>query len=617
MSDTRKATPDALPLPFGRLIAAERSSAALPLPFLRRLGDVADGVDVAPDIEPNPWRDPARPMLSASFGFALRRTVGRQAAAGGFSDGLPFRFGFAGVAVEPVDIAACMQAAVQGMAGFQRCERSAYSPAPLFAGKTAINISGMDDLRRETTANTSGGVSLANCGRRASSAAAALRVCGAHTAGRSKSAASETACGASRQASAAVCGKSVSLPAVAVPCEWYEIPAEPELPANDNTYVCGLRPKSDRMPLRFNRRKVWHGADMLPIPFACHPDLKTPVLKVYMITNTVAASFDGQPLELLSASFTSDMGGYCWQGSLTLTPDDFAKLDMDGRSKGDEALITVKINGESFAIIAEEYRDNRAFGQKSYTVSGRSVTARLGESYAVHGGNVFDAPIYARQIADAQLKNTGIKLTNWQAADWLIPADIYAATDKTPMAVLQELAQAAGAFVESHPSDPAVNIKPRWKKAAWQVAEAAPDVIVPASVVLQISGSRSVKQRANGVFVYADHNKGKGADVFRQGSSREPRASAVTGALYTDEPVLQAAGIAALSETGTHKIETVTLPVSDKYALPRAEKGQIWQIQEPSGAWQGVVTGVTLAVDIEHDAPRVLQTVVIDRYLDD
>lgn len=160
-------------------------------------------------------------------------------------------------------------------------------------------------------------------------------------------------------------------------------------------------------------------------------------------------------------------------------------------------------------------------------------------------------------------------------------------------------------------------IKPRWPVAAWQVDEAEASVSVPASVILQISGSRSVKQRANGVFVQADHAKGKGADVFRKGTDREPRAGAVTGLLYTDLPVLDAAGTAALSDTGTHKTETVTLPVSAKYALPLAVKGQIWQVQEPSGTWQGVVTGVTLTVEMDNDAPRVQQAVVLDRYLDD
>ena len=148
-------------------------------------------------------------------------------------------------------------------------------------------------------------------------------------------------------------------------------------------------------------------------------------------------------------------------------------------------------------------------------------------------------------------------------------------------------------------------------------AQAAADVTVPASVIFGISGQRNVSERANGLYVWPSHNKGKGADVYRNGSNREPRASALTHALYTDQPVLLAAGVAALSATGVHKRETVSLPVSDKYAIPMANLGEIWQISEPSGNWQGVVVGVSVEVKIENDAPVVTQNVSIDRYLDE
>lgn len=192
----------------------------------------------------------------------------------------------------------------------------------------------------------------------------------------------------------------------------------------------------------------------------------------------------------------------------------------------------------------------------------------------------------------------------------------YAVTGKTPMAVLQELAKAAGGFVESDPHLPVVRIKPRWPRAAWQIAEAAPDATVPSSVILQINGRRTVSERCNGVFVWAEHAKGRAGDVYRQGGSREPRAAALTDTLYTDTDVLTAAGMAALSDTGIHKTETVQMPVSEKYGIPLAQLGQVWQIQEPEGHWQGVITGITLTVETENGAPKITQSAVIDRYMD-
>ena len=54
--------------------------------------------------------------------------------------------------------------------------------------------------------------------------------------------------------------------------------------------------------------------------------------------------------------------------------------------------------------------------------------------------------------------------------------------------------------------------------------------------------------------------------------SQTPEAALREHALYTDETAHRAAGIYALSETGTHKIETVALPWAEKYQLPLAQE---------------------------------------------
>ena len=371
------------------------------------------------------------------------------------------------------------------------------------------------------------------------------------------------------------------------------------------------------MHLRFRRKKLGHDPGRIPLAFACHTVQGVPVRKAYIMLNRVTASFDnGKPLDILAASFAADTGGYCWQCSVTLPPDSFARLNMDGRDKGKEAVITVEAAGHTFAFIAEEYGDTRRFGQKDYTVSGRSLTAYLGADYGKPGSGTYQNAVYARQIADAQLEFSGFKVIGWHISDWLVAGGSYAVTGKTPMAVLQELAKAAGGFIESDPHLPVVRIKSRWPKAAWQIAEAAPDATVPSSVILQINGRRTVSERCNGVFVWAEHAKGRAGDVYRQGSSREPRAAALTDTLYTDTDVLTAAGMAALSDTGIHKTETVLMPVSEKYGIPFAQLGQIWQIQEPEGHWQGVITGITLTVETENGAPKITQSAVIDRYMD-
>ena len=609
-----------IPLPFGLAIGSRPPSRLLPLAFRRPLRHIEDGGEIVPDtpLKPNPYRPPdGYATVSGAWGFVQQAVSRQEMCAAGRYDLGDMAAQVSGITAEAVGEAVCFQTAFSDMPELESCLHETVGLSDGVAGCMQAVQAGMDGLDGCLHDAFPDDLFLSGCNADQSSAGLgeALAAC-------SESVFSDDApvgdCLVSEVREAAVlarCAHPQSLPALVVPCEYYEIPVEPE-PVPE-TYVCGIRPPSNRLHLRFYRKKIAHDARHIPLPFACFDTVSPPVLDGYIMQNIIKATVDGQPIGLFSASFTADTAGYCWQGSLTVSPDDFAKINPDVRPKGREAEIEVQINADTFVIIAEDYSDNRRFGQKSYTVTGRSVTARLGADYAPKGRGTYRNPIYAQQIATEVLRPTGVDLDGWAMADWLIPGDVYSLTDKTPIAVLQELAQAAGGFVESDRARAVVRFKPKWKKASWEVSDAPADVSVPVSVIFSISGQRNVSERANGVYVWPSHNKGKGADVYRNGSNREPRASALTNTLYTDQPVLLAAGIAALSETGVHKRETVSLPVSDKYAIPMANLGEIWQINEPTGSWQGVVVGVSVEVKIENDAPVVTQNLTIDRYFDE
>lgn len=410
------------------------------------------------------------------------------------------------------------------------------------------------------------------------------------------------------------CLKGDYLRAVPPPCEWYPIKL-PDKPKPQTGRVCGKLPQSNRLPLTFTRRRLERDSRQLPLPFTCNDDfVAIPALDSYMILHNITASADGKPLELLSANLSADTSGYYWSGDFTLPPDDFARLNLDTRK--DDCFIELNLNGELFIILAESYRDNRQFGQRSYTITGRSRTAKLGADYAVSHKGLVNQDRNARQIADEAIAMLGVEL-DWQIDDWLVPANVYSLTDKTPMAVLADIAQAAGAFVESHPNEAKISIKPRWRVAAWELNSASAAVSVPDNVIIGISGQKQVNTQAHGVFVWGAHDKGFAADVWRDGSNREPRAATQTHPLYTAQEVCRMAGIAALSATGIHKSETVQLPLAPKYGLNRAELGRVWRFNEANGAWQGIVTGIDISIERDNDAIKVMQSVSVDRYLGD
>lgn len=401
--------------------------------------------------------------------------------------------------------------------------------------------------------------------------------------------------------------------AVPVPCEWYtiEIPhVPPPLPKR-----C-ISVHGNRIPFALGGRQIEHSSKQIPFAFACHrPKVVVPLLESYIMLNKITAYSGSLKLNPISISLQSDMTGFYWMVDITLPSDDFAALNLAQYNQGSEPLISININDDVYTFIAEGYRDNRQFGNKTYTVSGRSQVARLGADYAQLKQGIITQDLYARQIADSVLADTGYRIGSWSIPDWLVPANVYSLTDKTPIAVLADIAQTAGGFVESHPSERIINIKKCYPCPAWQLSEAQADVAIPDNVITQISGQKQVSTQCYGVFVSATHSKGVFRKIVRKASVGSPEASALSHALYTDDNVCQAAGIAALSATGASKIEQIELPIMAKYGLERARLGDIWQVAEPSGAWKGIVNNVSVSITTEDGAPKIMQSVGLFRYL--
>lgn len=408
--------------------------------------------------------------------------------------------------------------------------------------------------------------------------------------------------------------------AVRPPCEYYPIPLPPPPP---DLSPCRIRPPSDRLPLPFARRRISRDSARLALPLRCWHDGNTndlPILPGYIMHNKITADLNGEPLDLLALSLTTDTASYCWQGDITLSPASFVKLKIDQRAAGDEAVITLRINGQRWDILAEDYRDTRKFIGHTYSITGRSITAKLGADYAKGRHSKYDAARYARQIADEQLNLLPYRIAAWEAVDWLIPGDSYTVSGQTPIEVIADLARAAGGFVESHPYEAQLFVRPIWRQPAW--AKPTPALTIPANLILSVSGQRRISERCNAVRLTPAAEqiggaKAKGGLVYREGTDQQPEASTLTHAAYTDTDVMRAAGIHALSETGTHKIETVQLPWAEKYQLPLASLGAVWAFAEQGQTWQGIIKGVSVAVELDGGAPVVTQTVTIDRYLGD
>lgn len=402
--------------------------------------------------------------------------------------------------------------------------------------------------------------------------------------------------------------------AVPVPWRYYAIPDETPPPIVN---ACRIRPPSSQLPLNLTRKRNGLPSSALPLPLMCWHDQAPefiPDLRSYIVHNTVTATIGGIAIDPIDFNIKTDLDSYCWQGGIKISDSQYqkvkAKLDV---ARGSEPLVIVVVNGVSYSFIAEEISRNRVFGNYSYSISGRSITAQLGKDYAHSQGGTINQDLYASQIINMQLADLPFTIDRFEVKDWLIPAGTLNTSNQTPISIISQIAQACGAEAISDPLEPKLSIIPRWKKPAWEMATATADLVIPMGVVQSISDQKRVNPRYNTVTLIG---RTQGSEVYRAREGRNLIAPVANWYLYTDRDCVIPRGIQLLSDSGTHGLYTLKIRVADKYNIPLVELGQILQISDPEGAWKGIVTGVSLDVGRDNDAVTVWQTVNIDRYFD-
>ena len=597
--------PDKIPVPFTTR-TGKQAADKLPLPFARRVGD-----------DPGTKPQPKWVKISGCAAVATVPTVDVTTCLEQHTRVSPVAACLPAPHRPMVDVVRCMMFTVAGLPSLTACTQAATTPTWRIATCLPVTLNAYPRLGNCAMPTVGTAPPLANCASAMQPGNPLLQGCKTP-----RITIAPPLANCNRQHGWAPplinCHHLRYRRAVRPPCEYYPIPLPPPPP---DVSPCRVRPPSHRLPLPFTRRRINRDPSRLPLPLRCWHDSDTtdlPTLPGYIMHNKITADLNGEPLDLLALTLTTDTDSYCWQGDITLSPASFAKLKIDQRAAGDEAVITIRINGQRWDILAEDYRDTRKFIGHSYTVTGRSITAKLGADYAKGRHSKYDAARYARQIADEQLNLLPYRIAAWEAVDWLIPGDTI--SGQTPIEVIADLAKAAGGFVESHPYEAQLFVRPIWRQPAW--AKPTPALTIPANLILSVSGQRRISERCNAVRLtpaaeQVGGTKAKGGLVYREGTDQQPEASTLTHAAYTDGDVMRAAGIHALSETGTHKIETVQLPWAEKYQLPLASLGAVWAFAEAGQTWHGVIKGVSVAVELDGGAPVVTQTVTIDRYLGD
>lgn len=610
-------TSNALPLPLTELISEQPAANVLPLGMSRKLGTIFGAPVIVPPVDPTDPVDPEPPLeyappMTALASYMTAITTGVH----GINQCRDWHHNGHDIAndrdvmrTDVVNIAQRYSMQMRGLIPIANDAFTLTSQVFELAADARISYIAFIPIYNERQFKHSSTIGYTRCVKAHSAKVAHYRNC--------QTLPLEPAINFATSAGHKVHGVGISKcqatkiqHAVQVPDRYYPIPEPPPVKPDN---VCRIRPPSSELPLRMARRRGGLLSSNLPLSLTCwhdDPPLITPSLRTYIMHHTITANIGGISVAPFGFNIKTDMDSYCWSGSVSISPDDHAKikhkLDVP---RGSEPMINVALNDLNFSIIAENPSRSRQFGKTSHNLDGRSITARLGADYAVPNDRLFDQANYASQIVNQQLQNLPFT-ANFDIDDWLIPASTYAVSNKTPIGVIMDIAEAAGSFVESHPTDAAMSIKKRWKINAWELATATPDVTIPADVIKHATDKTVKNTRYNTILLVGN----VGHEVFRATQGRDMAAPTLSNALFTAREVTIPKGSSVLSDSGTHSIQTLDLIFDD--SIPLAKLGQIWQINDTDGAWRGVITGVALDCPVAGETPKPEQTITIDRYMD-
>lgn len=335
-----------------------------------------------------------------------------------------------------------------------------------------------------------------------------------------------------------------------------------------------------------------------------------PVRKVYIVLNHIRlVRLDtGVELPALAFSMSLDYQSWTWNWSASLHKDAAAHLGRD--AGGDPAQFLVNVNGVEFKLRLERTgRDRRFMPQERWAVSGRGLAAVLAEPWAksLPFGNPGQL-LTAQQLAVEVLKINGVSIgwgIDWRLDDWVVPAGAWA-MQGSYMDAINDIAAAAGGYVQPHNTDQILRILPKYPTAPWTWGDVVPDFEIPAAAA-EVEGTEyQDKPIYNRVYV-GGISAGVFGPITRTGTAGDLIAPQATHALITDATAQRQRGLAVLADTGRQALVSLSMQVLPETGviLP----GKFVRYKGPE-----TVMGIVRSTAINWSAPKLRQVLEVETH---
>lgn len=341
-----------------------------------------------------------------------------------------------------------------------------------------------------------------------------------------------------------------------------------------------------------------------------HGTVLVPILGAYIVINEVylTRSADGAVLEASDLNMSIDVQSWTWGWSATIPA---AQLPLvRPAAYGEMVELMASINGNLVRLVVETIARDRRFASATLRIAGRGHAAWLSAPHS---------PVQTRYNAEArtaaQLLDEALTLNeasigwtvDWQAADWLVTAGAWSHTG-TYIDAATRLAEAAGAYVQAHDTDPTLRVLPWYPAMPWNWADQTPDIQIPEDVC-EVEGIEwQDKPAYNAVWIHGAQ-AGRRDRIKRAGSAADNYAQTVVDPLATAPQMTMARGGRVLADTGRQAHISLRLPVLPETGL--IKPGALVRYQEQGNTHLGIARALTL----QHQFPDLWQTARIETHV--
>lgn len=347
--------------------------------------------------------------------------------------------------------------------------------------------------------------------------------------------------------------------------------------------------------------------------------------RVYIIMNDVSVVRlpERTPIHVLAVDLNASVDAWCWSARLELAdPSQIPLLAPDGNGP---KVVEITMNSYVWTIVIEGRDSSREHANASATVTGRSQTALLSDTYTAKRSRAVTDGYSAQQLALQEITDRALPFTiDWQGLDWVVPGGVWYYQDLAPIDVISQIAAARGAVVQSHPSDPTLIVQSRYPVSPWAWSAGAADVALPVGWVTNISAQQQSKPMYDAVII-AGQAQGVLAKVTRQASAGQTFAAQVVDQLIVTPQVATERGRNVLADRGMQEQVGLDIPLFAPGTITAGMSGLyapllLVDVQDPDDPWQGQSVGVSISArraGPDNKALEVWQRVSLERHISD